>query len=122
MRRILSSAALALAISTGWAASASAGPVEAEVPEAQTVANAESAYCRASFSVPTVVREYPNANAGQIGQIPAGDWVDGAWCVPFTTGGKHTTCGSYSNIWLVVEWKDTWGSVHVGCLQGYDID
>ena len=121
MRRILAGTAMALAISAGWAVPASAGPVEA--PEAQVAADAESAYCSAAFSVPTVVREFPNASAGQIGpKIPAGTWVDGSWCAPFTDGGQHTTCGSFSRVWVVVDWNDTWGFAHVGCLQSYDID
>ncbi|MFC3491915.1 hypothetical protein [Glycomyces rhizosphaerae] len=123
MRRILASAAAALAISAAWAAPAAAESVEAEVPVAQAAEDSESVYCSAMFSVPTVVREYPSATAGQIGsEIPAGTWVDGAWCAPFTDGGKHTTCGSWSKVWVAVDWNDTWGFAHVGCLQTYYVD
>ncbi|GAA2169318.1 MULTISPECIES: hypothetical protein [Glycomyces] len=122
MRRILASAAAALAIGAAWAAPAAAGTVESEVP-IQAAGDTESVYCSAAFSVDTVVREYPSASAGQIGpKIPAGTWVDGTWCSPFTDGGKHTTCGSWSKVWIVVNWADTWGFAHVGCLQGYYVD
>lgn len=120
MRRILASAAAALAIGAVGAAPAAADPIAA-APVVQ--ADSESVYCSAAFSVDTVVREYPNASAGQIGpKIPAGEWVDGSWCAPFTDGGKHTTCGSWSKVWIVVDWHDTWGFAHVGCLQSYYVD
>ncbi|MDA1360622.1 hypothetical protein O1R50_13380 [Glycomyces luteolus] len=123
MRRILASAAAALAIGAVWAAPAAAGPVESEAPVVQAAEGTESVYCSATFSAPTVVREYPNASAAQIGpEIPAGTWVDGSWCAPFTDGGKHTTCGSWSKVWVVVDWNDTWGFAHVGCMQAYHID
>ena len=123
MRRILASAAAALAFSAAWAAPAAAESVEAEVPVAQAAGDAESVYCSAMFSEPTVVREYPNASAGQIGsEVPAGTWVDGSWCAPFTDGGKHSTCGSWSMVWIAVDWNDTWGFAHVGCLQTYYVD
>lgn len=118
MRRILAGAAAAVAIGAVWAAPAAAGPSGADI--AAQAADTESVYCSAAFSVATVVREYPSASAGQIGsKIPAGTWVDGSWCAPFTDGGKHTTCGSWSKVWVVVDWDDTWGFAHVGCLQGY---
>jgi hypothetical protein len=122
MRRILASAAAALAIGAVWAAPAAAGPVESEVP-VRAAEDTESVSCSATFSVDTVVREAPSTSAGQIGpEIPAGTWVAGTWCSPFTDGGKHTTCGSWSNVWIVVDWNDTWGFAHVGCLQGYYVD
>jgi hypothetical protein len=124
MRRILASAAAALAIGAVWAAPAAAETVgESEGPAVQAIEDTESVYCSAAFSVPTVVREYPSASAGQIGpKIPAGTWVDGSWCAPFTDGGKHTTCGSWSKVWVVVDWNDTWGFAHVGCMQAYYVD
>jgi hypothetical protein len=123
MRRVLASAAAALAIGAVWAAPAAAGPVGSEVPVVQAADDTESVYCSASFSTATVVREYPNASAGQIGpKIPAGTWVDGSWCAPFTDGGNHKTCGSWSKVWVVVDWNDTWGFAHVGCMQSYYVD
>lgn len=123
MRGILASAAVALAIGAVWAAPASAERVESEAPVVQAAGDAESVYCSAAFSVDTVVREYPSASAGQIGpKIPAGTWVDGSWCSPFTDGGNHTTCGSWSKVWVAVNWNDTWGFAHVGCLQAYYVD
>ena len=93
------------------------------MPVSHAAGDAESVYCSAMFSVPTVVREYPNASAGQIGsEVPAGTWVDGSWCAPFTDGGKHSTCGSWSMVWIAVDWNDTWGFANVGCLQTYYVD
>ncbi|MFG3341836.1 hypothetical protein [Glycomyces sp. NPDC048151] len=123
MRRILASAAAAIAIGAAWAAPVSAEePVASEAP-LTLASDSESVYCSAAFSTATVVREYPSATAGQIGpKIPAGTWVDGSWCAPFTDGGAHKTCGSWSKVWIVVDWNDTWGFAHVGCLQSYYVD
>jgi len=129
--KALASTAMALAIGAAWGAPALAASAESEAPQVQAAQaiqafqagqDTESAYCSASFSRKTVVREIPYANSTVLGEIPAGEWADGAWCVPFTTGGKHTTCGSFSDIWLAVAVDDTWGFAHVGCLQGYYID
>ncbi|WP_157974872.1 hypothetical protein [Glycomyces dulcitolivorans] len=117
MRRVLAASAMALMIGAGWAA-----PAVAESVETDRIAPsdaAESVVCQAAFSQNTKVREIPYANSTVLGEIPAGNWADGTWCVPFTTGGNHKTCGSYSNIWVAVDVNDTWGFAHVGCLSDY---
>ncbi|RRR99186.1 hypothetical protein [Glycomyces terrestris] len=117
MRRVLAASAMALMIGAGWAAPASAGAAETDriVPADAS----ESVVCQLAFTQDTKVREIPYANSTVLGEIPAGEWADGTWCVPFTTGGKHTTCGTWSNIWVAVDVDDTWGFAHVGCLSDY---
>ncbi|WP_204745448.1 GrpB family protein [Glycomyces paridis] len=109
MRRILSSAALAFAIGSVWAAPAMAGD---EV--------AESVHCDATFSTPTALRVAPNAGADQIATIPAETWVS-TGCIPFEAGGNHKTCTNESEVWVWAIWGDHSGYAHTGCMNRYNV-
>ncbi|WP_030144621.1 hypothetical protein [Glycomyces sp. NRRL B-16210] len=111
MRRIVSSAALVLAIGAAWAAPATAGPGEA---------NPESVVCDATFSRTTVLRTLPSANADGIAEIPADTWVS-TECVPFVVGGNHRTCTYDSQVWIWAVWGDQAGYAHTGCLNRYNV-
>ncbi|MEU6858454.1 hypothetical protein AB0B28_06235 [Glycomyces sp. NPDC046736] len=114
MRRILSTAAAALAMGALWAVPAQAAPDQAA--DAQRT---ESVLCPAKFRVDTAIRELPYATSPVIAEVPAGEWADGAWCVPFTPGGNHKTCGFSSEVWVAVRWDGTWGFAHTGCMDDY---
>ncbi|MEU5871509.1 hypothetical protein AB0A73_08105 [Glycomyces sp. NPDC047369] len=118
MRRVLAASAMALMIGGGWAAPAMAE----QQPETDRITPdtaSESVSCAVKFMDDTKVREIPYADSAVLGVIPADTWADGAWCIPLTLGGHHTTCAQYSDIWVAVDVDDTWGFAHVGCMNDY---